>query len=612
MTKLDAEENRRILVIDDNQAIHDDFRKILMGDASRSGTLDETKAAVFGEASATAEASTISFEVDSAYQGQEGLERVRQAVQAGRPYAVAFVDMRMPPGWNGLDTASRLWQEDPDLQIVICTAYSDYSWEEMARELSQAERWLILKKPFDVCEIRQLASTLAEKRRLAHTVQLALNDLERMVEVRTRELVHTSKNLHEAHAGTKQLLESIPLLLIALDADDRVTSWNSSAERALGIVTTDAVGQSLADLEIEWDHGAVARAITECRAKNRLTRVDELRFKPTGRTGGFLSIAVNPLSTDRSRCANVLLVAADITEQRILEGQLAQAQKLESIGRLAAGIAHEINTPTQFVGDNARFLQDAFGDLQGLLTKCTQLTEACRANSVTPELLADVEAAAKGADLAYLNEQIPQAITQTLEGVERVADIVRAMKNFSHPGGEGMEAVDLNKAIESTITVARNEWKYVAEIVTHFDPALPPVPCLAGDFNQVILNIVINATHAIAGVVGDGAAGKGTITVSTHHDGDWAEIHIRDTGTGIPEEHRSKVFDHFFTTKEVGKGTGQGLAIAHAVVVEKHGGTITFETEMGRGTTFIIRLPIEHERAASKETAHHEEAHSLR
>ena len=148
------------------------------------------------------------------------------------------------------------------------------------------------------------------------------------------------------------------------------------------------------------------------------------------------------------------------------------------------------------------------------------------------------------------------------------------------------------RAIETTITVSRNEWKYVAEMVTDFDETLPPVPCLPGDFNQVILNMIINAAHAIADVVGDGSKGKGTITVSTRGNGDFAEVRISDTGTGIPEEVKSRVFDPFFTTKEIGKGTGQGLAICHSVIVEMHGGTISIETEVGEGTTFLIRLPI--------------------
>jgi len=283
---------------------------------------------------------------------------------------------------------------------------------------------------------------------------------------------------------------------------------------------------------------------------------------------------------------------AEIIERERMQRELARAQKLESIGHLAAGIAHEINTPAQYVGDNIRFLQEVFGDVDALLDIFDRLLQAAKQGNLTAELIAEVEAAVRDADVDYLTEEAPKAIGQSLEGIERVADIVRAMKEFSHPGNGHKQTVDLNRAILSTLTVSRNKWKYVAELVTDLAPDLPLVPCLPGDFNQVILNLVVNAAQAITDVVGDGSGEKGTLTVRTRRDGDWAEIRIEDTGTGIPEGIREKVFDHFFTTKDVGKGTGQGLAIAHAIVVEKHGGTITFETATGNGTMFIIRLPI--------------------
>jgi signal transduction histidine kinase len=303
-----------------------------------------------------------------------------------------------------------------------------------------------------------------------------------------------------------------------------------------------------------------------------------------------------------------LIVARDITlrkeaeqERQMLEVQLRQAQKLESIGQLAAGIAHEINTPTQFIGDNTRFVRDAFADIQQLLATHDRLLEAAGKGGITPELLNATQAARRAADLEYLTVEIPKAIDQTLDGVERVTQIVRAMKEFSHPGTEAKVMLDLNKAIESTATVCRSEWKYVADLAAEFDPSLPTVPVLPGEFNQVILNVLINATHAIADVVGESTGVKGLLTVSTRHDGEWAEIRITDTGTGIPEKARDRVFDPFFTTKAVGKGTGQGLAIARSVVVDKHGGTIRFETVMGKGTTFIIRLPLKP--SAVKETS---------
>ncbi len=281
----------------------------------------------------------------------------------------------------------------------------------------------------------------------------------------------------------------------------------------------------------------------------------------------------------------------DITEQRNLQAQLVQAQKLESLGQLSAGIAHEINTPTQYVGDNIRFLEDGFREIMAALREHGRLIEAVKEQSVTEGLLREIGEAFEAVDLDYLRKEIPAAISQSLEGVERVSEIVRAMKQFSHPGGEEKTPADINGAISSTVTVARNEWKYVAEMETDFDENLPPVPVLLGDFNQVILNIIVNAAQAIGERNGDGE--KGMISISTRPNGDWAEVRIRDTGGGIPDEIADRIFDPFFTTKEVGKGTGQGLAISHSVIVEKHGGTIDFETEPGVGTTFILRLPLD-------------------
>jgi signal transduction histidine kinase len=266
---------------------------------------------------------------------------------------------------------------------------------------------------------------------------------------------------------------------------------------------------------------------------------------------------------------------------------------LESVGQLAAGVAHEINTPIQFIGDNTRFLRDAFADLQRVLAAGQRLLAAARQGPVAPELVCDVESVVREADTEYLGQEIPNAIQQSAEGLERVARIVRAMKEFSHPGGDEKTAIDINKAIDNTLIVARNEWKYVAEAVTDLDPSLPLVACLPGEINQVLLNLIVNAAHAISDVVGGESGRKGTITIGTRVLNNGVEIRVGDTGCGIPEVNRSRIFDPFFTTKPVGKGTGQGLTIAHAVVVQKHGGTIRFETEIGQGTTFIVWLPLE-------------------
>ena len=281
--------------------------------------------------------------------------------------------------------------------------------------------------------------------------------------------------------------------------------------------------------------------------------------------------------------------ARDITERRALESQLRHAQKLEGIGQLAAGIAHEINTPTQFVTDNLTFLRDSWTSTYELLEK---YREAIRnAGETLPAgVAAALQQAEQSCDLEFIAAEVPRAIDQSLDGARRVAKIVRAMKEFSHPDSADKTATDLNKAIESTITVARNEWKYVSEVVKEFEETLPPVVCYPGDINQVVLNLIVNAAHAIKEKMKEGE--KGTITVGTRMRGEDVEISVRDTGNGISENIRNRVFDPFFTTKEVGKGTGQGLALAYTVVVKKHGGKIWFETEVGRGTTFFITLPI--------------------
>jgi len=283
----------------------------------------------------------------------------------------------------------------------------------------------------------------------------------------------------------------------------------------------------------------------------------------------------------------------DITQRKLLQDQLLQAQKLESVGQLAAGIAHEINTPTQYIGDNVRFLKDAFEDIRCLLGSYEGLLQAAEGSALSGEKIREVAAAVKRADSDYLLGEIPRAIDQTLDGVKRVGTLVSAMKEFSHPGTKDKILLDLNHAIQSTITVAQNEWKYVANMETDLDLSLPAIPCQPGEFNQVILNLIVNAAHAIADVARDGGPEKGTIRIQTKTHPEWAEIRMQDSGPGIPEEVQARIFDPFFTTKEIGKGTGQGLSIARSVVVDKHGGTIRFETEAGKGTIFIIRLPRE-------------------
>ncbi|MFO0743359.1 MAG: ATP-binding protein, partial [Labilithrix sp.] len=282
-----------------------------------------------------------------------------------------------------------------------------------------------------------------------------------------------------------------------------------------------------------------------------------------------------------------------LIDLRATQARLLQAQKLEAIGQLAAGIAHEINTPTQYVTDNVEFLSRAFERLKDLLEASKSVVEAARNGALTPDAVAAADTAFANARVDYILQEVPKALAQSMEGLHRVGHIVSAMKDFSHPSGGEKTPVDLNESIATTITVATNEWKYVADVVTSFDPELPAVKCMRDEINQVVLNLVVNAAHAIDEVTVGGSKGKGTITVETRCSDGWAEIRVSDTGSGIPDYARNRVFDPFFTTKPVGKGTGQGLAIAYSVIVDKHHGEIGFDTVEGKGTTFIVRLPVD-------------------
>jgi len=286
-----------------------------------------------------------------------------------------------------------------------------------------------------------------------------------------------------------------------------------------------------------------------------------------------------------------------LRELQQTQSQLLQASKLESVGLLAAGIAHEINTPAQFIGSNIDFLDESFAGVQRLMAAVVKQLQALN-DGGDIRLIGDaVTGLMEEIDWPYLNVEIPSAIRQSKEGVRRISTIVHAMKEFSHPSSKDMVKVNLNKLLETTVIVASNEWKYVAEMETDLDPQLPPTDCLAAELNQVFLNILVNAAHAVTSKIGASGGKKGRIRIVSRRDGDQVEIRISDSGTGIPEEIRARVFDPFFTTKAVGKGTGQGLAIAHDVITQKHGGSLRLESQVGEGTTFIIRLPIEQSEA---------------
>jgi PAS domain S-box-containing protein len=282
----------------------------------------------------------------------------------------------------------------------------------------------------------------------------------------------------------------------------------------------------------------------------------------------------------------------DVTNRKHLESQLLQTQKLEAIGQLAAGIAHEINTPTQYVLNNMWFIKEAIEEIHAAMERHQELFALVEAQ--TP-LAAETLAVRKqdvDQQIGFYLQELPVAISETLQGLERITSIVRSVRQFAHPGHENKQSVNLNELVTNTVTLSRNEWKYVAELSTDLDPDLPPVRCHVHEIGQVFLNLVVNAAHAIIAARGEDGVTKGSILISTRRQEDWVEIRVQDSGTGIPPDVQARIFEPFFTTKPVGTGTGQGLFIAHRSVVGNHGGTIGFETTPGQGTTFVVRLPL--------------------
>jgi len=418
------------------------------------------------------------------------------------------------------------------------------------------------------------------------------------------------KDAEEAlRAGKERLkmtLRSIGDGVISTDAEGKVVFVNKVAEGLTGWTLEEATGRPLSDVfclingKSKEPYKKLLNMALEAGKAVGLSKDSAIVSR--GGSKHFISASTAPIYDQKGNLIGVIIVFRDLTmrieaerEKSILETQLFHAQKLEAIGILAAGIAHEINTPIQFIGDNTHFLQDSFNDIIEVIEKSRTLQQAVEEGGTADKLAEDLAVAEEKADIKYLTEEIPKSVKQILDGVDRVSTIVKSMKAFSHPDTKEMIPADLNKAIQDTLTISRNEYKYVAEVETSFDNTLPLVPCYLGELNQVFLNLIVNAAHAIndANGNGNGSGELGLISVRTRKLKNEAVIEFSDTGTGIPEEVTPHIFEHFFTTKAVDKGSGQGLSISHLVITKKHHGTISFDTEVGRGTTFFIHLPLE-------------------
>lgn len=388
------------------------------------------------------------------------------------------------------------------------------------------------------------------------------------------------------------LLECAPSFILAVDRRGVIQFIN----RTLPEYSREAVLTTPWETYIAPDqHVMIRQALADVIASGCQRTFDATVLDPTG-VQRFFRSHMGPIR-HAAEIAGAVIIAQDITDTRRAETDLMAAQRMVAVGTLAAGVAHEINTPIQFVSDSVRFLREAVTDVFVHLDKVSEIHQALKEGAALSQALEACEQAAETADLDYIREHVPQALDRCIDGLGRVATIVRSLKDFSHPATTEMEPADLNRAVRSTLVLATNEYKYCADLETAF-AELPPVFCRIDEINQVVLNLVVNAAHAIQTVV-EGTGDRGKIRVETRLENGAVVVSVADTGTGIPEGIRERIFDPFFTTKTVGKGTGQGLAIARSLVRERHGGELWFESVVGRGTTFFIRLPIETDAVAA-------------
>ncbi len=441
---------------------------------------------------------------------------------------------------------------------------------------------------------------ITERKMHEEQIEKHQQNLEHQVANRTRKLLQKINERRLAESALREnqerlsaITENLAAGVMVLDPSGQISFANKSAQAMLGTKSdTRLEGQEVDDVfrivlngqELSFVDGPL-RSVYETGKK---VRFEDVTFIfDDGKSMDF-TIGCSPL-LQHGKQTGVVMSFRDITDLKAIQKEALQASRLASVGQLAAGIAHEINTPIQYIGDNLQFLTEAHDGYVKVFSAYTELLRSAREIDQMAEAMRRVEAVIEDADIEYLQEEVPTAIKQSIDGVGRVSEIVNAMKEFSHPGSKRKEPADLNHAIETTATVCMSEWKHHAEMNFDLDPTLQMVPCHIGELNQVFLNLIVNAAHAIAEKDGQE---KGRITISTRSAGDWAEVRIADTGIGMSEKIADRIFDPFFTTKEVGKGTGQGLSISRDVVVKKHGGKMNVTSRVGEGTEFIIRLPL--------------------
>ncbi|CAN5487370.1 hypothetical protein BH20VER3_BH20VER3_13110 [soil metagenome] len=559
-------ENRRILVIDDNPSIHDDFRKILCPSEARMAEgLDADEAALFGDTSVSEK--SWSFQIDSAFQGEEGLEKVRAAAAKKLPYAVAFVDVRMPPGWDGIETISRIWKEFPDLQMVVCTAYSDYSWDDISKTIGQTDQMLVLKKPFDNVEVLQMAHALARKWELTQIAHRQMEHLEALVNERTAKLRAANEELttevaertmaevalrHSEERFSKAFHGSpLPMAIRRLDFKGYL-DVNASFVALLGTSREAA----LSDGALLWTEPK-----TDAKIAAELSQRQAMRELPAtirSQAGETRDVLVTAQLLKLGDAPYQLLILQDITDRTRLETELRQAQKMEAVGRLAAGVAHDFNNIlTVILGYTALQLRNP-----------------------------------------QLDEKLSYALHQVELAADRATVLTRQLLAYSRKQVIQRRPVALSCLVDETIGLLRRIIGEHIDLKMQLTLDLPPIFADPGSIDQVVMNLALNARDAMP----DG----GRLIISTYeveideaacasnpeaHLGRHICLVLQDTGKGMDATTLSRIFEPFFTTKGPGEGTGMGLATAYGVV-KQHDGWLEVDSIPGQGTTIRTYFPL--------------------
>lgn len=502
----------------------------------------------------------------------EDAASAKKALAAGE-FDLLLSDLKMP-GDSGLDLIRFAKENYPNTGRVMITGFGS---PEIASEIMTVGVYGYIIKPLTKNVVLITVENSLRHLRLDMHLKACKIELEQKINRRTEKLTAIMNNLS---AGIVMVDTNMHII----ELNRRMQQWFPNVSASNRTLCYHAM---VNEKQEDVCENCPMVATLQSGQTNEV-----IRKSKTGEGVKDFRIVTTPIRDESGKVYAGIALYDDVTESLALERELRQAQKLEAVGQLAAGIAHEINTPVQYIGDNLSFLQESHENLTRVLKTYDRLwRKQLECGAVTEEMQEELAKEIEEADLEYLFEEIPSSFNQSLEGVKRVNKIVRAMKDFSHPGEEEKTLADINKILENTITVCRNEWKYVAEMEQDLAADLRPVPCFSGDIGQVFLNIIVNGAHAIENFQKSHRNDMGTILVATRQLENGVQIRINDSGGGIPEDIQERVFDPFFTTKERGKGTGQGLAIAYNVVTDKHQGRIFFETEQGKGTTFVIELP---------------------